>query len=667
MTRRSALKLRIRIVLQQILNTMPRKRRSTGNKVDSKSNLKQVRFTPPKRTIKERGPTWSAPSKYQQTITQMNPSIYVPEPEYEGLTTDDDQEQESYIVPPGRGKRRKITPAKTSSRTTGNRSAQRQTITQMVPFRALYHPELEEENLDDLEDEYKENNVPSPMKKRKRKVSPENAPSGKIKKRRHKRVLSQVEQQPGHETEYDGRQQIKQSIPSKQKNLGEILHPPVTPRSRRKEIPSSQSPADTPLSLQSRRSFRAYTRSPLKERSTNIAPATTSRRDGAQWGRKVEIADSLESRENESPVLMRASTSVAARSLHNRSESEGKCSQVRTHSTVTRTAGLDYISDDWQWEETQRKDSYQDTLRREIVDSDGEDEGNHDTNPVWQATLHSKDTSPTQQRAPGHQRDRFSAARSSSSPESQQQSNLQNRHSIETSGLTKHISPNPALSPPSIPTFPRTDSEQVSAQLFNDLRRVTEPTLETESQFEAGWHSYHPPSLPSSPPAPIASPSSPAMTIPTQPLPPHTTAAFTQTQPNTSTQLNLPVPPSQATTTDTTQPSPRRLPSSQFQFLPSPSRTLPTTSSRRTAAAVVTDFPSSSPPSMPPPSSPPPMPPPPSSSLGVGESTAMGFQWNGVRLTDSQLLPESLLNDDSLIGVGGGWGFSQEGDLEEDE
>lgn len=631
---------------------MPRKRRSTDNKADSESNLKQVQFTAPKRTIKERGPTWSAPSKFQQTITQMNPSIYIPEPEYEGLTTDDDQEQESYVASPVTRKRRKIAPAKTSSRKTGTRSAQRQTITQMDPFRALYHPEVEEEDLDDLEDEQKENNVPSPIKRRKRKVSQEKAPSGKLRKRRLKQEVSQMEHQLGRGTEYDERQHNKGSKPWQQKRSEKVLPPPVTPRSQRKEIPSSQSPADTPLSMQSRRSFRAYSRSPLKERSTNIALAKTSCRDGAHWRKKVEIADSLESREDESPVLMRASSSMAASSSENASRFGEKFSQLPMDSTITRTAGLDHISDKGQRNETERKDSNRDILEREIIDSNEEDDDDDaDASLARQATLHSKDTSLTQQRAPDNQRHRFRAAGSSSSPESPQQGNLRNYYSIERSALIKHISTKPTLSPPSIPPFHRTDSEQASAQLLKDLRRVTEPTLETESQFEAGWNSYHPPandndSPPNllSSPIPIESPSSASMTVPTQLLPPRTTA--NSTQPNNSTQLKLPVPPSQATTTDATQPSPRKMPSSQF--FPSPCK-LPAFSK---AAAFA--------------SSPPPMPPPSSSQLA--ESTAaepkMGFQWNGVRLTDSQLLPESLLND-SLIGPVGGFGLSQES-LEEE-
>ena len=632
---------------------MPRKRQSTGNKVDSKNNLKQVQFTAPKRTITERGPTWSAPSKFQQTITQMNPSIYVREPEYEGLTTDEDEEKASYIASPVRRKRGKITPPKTSSHKTGAKSAQCQTITQMDPFRALYHPEVGEENLDDLEDEHKENNVPSPVKRRKRKVSPERAPNGKFRKRRLKQEVSQIEHQLGRGTEYNERQQEKGGRPRQQKSVGEVLPPPVTPRSqRKKEIPSSQSPADTPLSTRSRRSFRAYSRSPLKERSTNVGLPKTSCREGARGRRKVEIADSLESREDESLVLMAASSS------ENASKFGKNFSQVPMDSTITRTATFDHISDRGQRHEIGRKDTDRDILEREIVDSDEEDHyDDPDASLARQATSHSKNTSLTQQRAPDNQRHQSRAAGPSSSSQSPQQSNLRNRYAIETSALTKHISPKPTLSPPSIPPFHRTDSEQASAQLLADLRGITEPTLETDSQFEAGWNTYHPPindndsppTLLSSPP-PIPSPSSASTTIPTQLLPPRTTADYS-TQPNTSTQPKHPVPPSQATTTDTTQPSPRKMPSSQFFPSHSPYK-LPTSS--KTATAF--------------PSSPPPMPPP-SSSLVADESTAadpgmMGWKWNGVRLTDSQLLPESLLND-SLIGPVGGFGLSQES-LEEE-
>ena len=68
------------------------------------------------------------------------------------------------------------------------------------------------------------------------------------------------------------------------------------PSSRRKEIPCSQSSADTNLSTQSRRSVRKGSKSPLKERSTNIGGFSTglSGLNGDYWVSKLEIADSME-------------------------------------------------------------------------------------------------------------------------------------------------------------------------------------------------------------------------------------------------------------------------------------------------------------------------------------------------------------------------------------
>lgn len=73
---------------------------------------------------------------------------------------------------------------------------------------------------------------------------------------------------------------------------------PKTPQasSRRKEIPCSQSSADTNLSTQSRRSVRKVSKSPLKERSTNIGGFSTglSGLNDDYWVPKLEIADSME-------------------------------------------------------------------------------------------------------------------------------------------------------------------------------------------------------------------------------------------------------------------------------------------------------------------------------------------------------------------------------------
>ncbi|MCJ1348871.1 hypothetical protein MMC31_007104 [Peltigera leucophlebia] len=73
---------------------------------------------------------------------------------------------------------------------------------------------------------------------------------------------------------------------------------PKTPQpSRRKEIPCSQSSADTNISTQSLRSVREVSRSPLKERSTNIGNLSTGALSGLNGNHRVpklEIADSME-------------------------------------------------------------------------------------------------------------------------------------------------------------------------------------------------------------------------------------------------------------------------------------------------------------------------------------------------------------------------------------
>lgn len=74
---------------------------------------------------------------------------------------------------------------------------------------------------------------------------------------------------------------------------------PKTPQppSRRREIPCSQSSADTNLSTQSRRSVRELSRSPLKERSTNIGEFSIGALSGLNGNYRVpklEIADSTE-------------------------------------------------------------------------------------------------------------------------------------------------------------------------------------------------------------------------------------------------------------------------------------------------------------------------------------------------------------------------------------
>lgn len=94
----------------------------------------------------------------------------------------------------------------------------------------------------------------------------------------------------GHTLDTDAKMELPSTI---------SLPLPKTPQpsSRRKEIPCSQSSADTNLSTQSRRSVRELSRSPLKERSKNIGVFSTGAVLGLNGNYrmpKLEIADSME-------------------------------------------------------------------------------------------------------------------------------------------------------------------------------------------------------------------------------------------------------------------------------------------------------------------------------------------------------------------------------------
>lgn len=81
-----------------------------------------------------------------------------------------------------------------------------------------------------------------------------------------------------------------------------VMPPPKTPRKIIKtEIPSSQSPATTPLSIQSRTSSRHQSRSPLKAKSTNIRNSQSIHARTIKkisWTPRLEVKDTFDD-ENE--------------------------------------------------------------------------------------------------------------------------------------------------------------------------------------------------------------------------------------------------------------------------------------------------------------------------------------------------------------------------------
>ncbi|KAL2044728.1 hypothetical protein N7G274_002503 [Stereocaulon virgatum] len=659
------------------MSTRPKKRRSTGRNYETEPNLNQVHFAPVRRTIRERGPAWSAPSKRQQTITQMNPlrSFYHPSSEDEDMKSDhgDEEGQGSYIASLVGRKRRKVMP----TRQTITRSTRWQTITQMNPFHSLYHPEPEDVQLKSEEIAEKESREPSPITRKARQTA--------VKKKSPGSAEGMVKSQASRANDLIGQQDARTGLPqkrrasrlSKPQTAAASMPPPQTPlSSKKKEIPSSQSPADTPVSARSRRPMREYSRSPLKERSTNIVLSTP--RNSARWRAKLVGADSLDSREDDSPVLTRGKSEIESLGsvIHQADVDTEELSILLVRDVATHGASPDYVPRDKHRRAAVVRDSVQAATGKEVLDSDEDiDEDEDDKPSVDNQTVLVSSSAPSipspslqdtlertcsvvncQSKGHNSQPNYGGVQELFNIPQSTQRNKSTNQHSSPRFQIVEYALNDPAIShqpAPSSPTLHRTDSEQASAQLFGDLRRVTEPILETESQFEAAWHSYHPagnenshdePSNILSSPNYIQVQSSPPTTVPRQPPSAH--ADTNLTPPKNSRQFKVPVPPSQATTTDITQPSPRDIPSSQI--FPS---------SRRAPASSHIQVPSS----------PPPMPPLSSSPVAGRKATDPWerFEWNGVRLTDSQLLPESLLND-SLIGPGRGfWRLSQEG-LEEE-
>lgn len=572
-----------------------KKRRSEGQVYRSTPNLKQLDFPAPRRTIKDRTPSCSAPSKYQQTITQMN------------------------------------------------------------PFFKMYHPDAENEDLD-YYDEEQESYVASPVGRKRRKITPKNAPARKIETRSARKQAIKAEQQNekadrSRRPEFPQRQALVES--SKPQSLAALMAPPKTPHSRRKkEIPSSQSPFDTPLSTRSRRSIREYSQSPLKERSTNIMLPPSSQKRAPYWTKKLEVADSMETVENDSPILSRVSSMVSLTSRTARPEEIEDTAEGSPQLPNVPVAGI--INTKEIPESSQRLDQDESIkdhgqVDKEILNSDEEDDdGNEefDAGLETQATLASVDLSLPD----SIQRHAFGLFPSDliefeperiETPVSSPNEPAKELHTGDQAKVhfPEIVEADDANHVAALDRTSRLRSQQqhfdtdgASAQLHNDLRRATQAGgLETESQFEGAWTSYDPakvidlesdPLIMLSSPEPERAdrPPSTPTTVPTQLLP---------FRASMSTPFTLPIPPSQATTVDITQPSPRNMPSSSHAL-----------TSQRKMPSSSQAFPSS-----------PPLAPPTSSPITArkgADAWAQGFEWNGVRLTDSQLLPESLMEDSQL-------------------
>ncbi len=262
------------------------KRRAPSRRVyTSAPNDRQVHFPSRGRSINPTKPTPPASRTRQQTLTQIDfVTKYLPQ--------DDDLDLD-YIEKEASPKRKRRTtlPSKDAVKEDGSSKRKgRKTLPAQCTESAL-----EEDR--------------SPEKRRRRTLPVNHTPSiVETRTSRRRKVKQEPESVQNATSTTTGKQSNAthtQAGPARSE-----LIPPRTPATARKvEIPSSQSPGDTPLSTQRTSSMRSPVRSPLKARSTNVrVPLIAGLKIGklTGWHPKLEVKSSV-SWENEDSQPLTAS------------------------------------------------------------------------------------------------------------------------------------------------------------------------------------------------------------------------------------------------------------------------------------------------------------------------------------------------------------------------
>ncbi|KAL8898335.1 MAG: hypothetical protein Q9207_006752 [Kuettlingeria erythrocarpa] len=483
------------------------------------------------------------------------------------------------------------------------------------------------------------------------------------------------------------------------------MQPPATPkRAKRKFVPSSQSPAETPLSTHGkrRRHEGCHDITPLQELSVNTPSRNrfASRRKPVKWAPKLEIADST----NTANENTRDPFSLII---------PGDPVKIKNkRPTLPLTVGRSPITRINPLKASKPSSSAlnRSTLKRKetIADSQDEDIRSPSQSPARTGINETQKLYSTPSSAGENDDTAISVLRDHLEKDIEETADsLQGRtpqdSSYETIPTQLIVQPPPTTSPTTSPTHssapihralyqlsPRPSAfADASLQLEPELllssspapsSEARRPVLETESQFENAWREFTPPPPPllsSSPAGLVAEPEAGAGTeagagagakaeartraraeaeaersnSPTLPPLPN----LRPSNPSTV----LPVSASQATTTDITQPTPHRTrlhgPESQL-LISSPIAQIVRSNSSPLLQRVQTLSSSSA-------SSPLQARKVPAAAAG---ETFMGYEgWNGVPMRDSQLLPQSLLQDS--LGLLARFGREEELELEEEE
>lgn len=546
----------------------------------------QALFVAPRRSVRSRPPAWSAPTKKQQTITQMNPffSIFHPEMLPTDLAYENDDPTLSSIESPRPRKRQRLTPTEnTIHRPSGRARIQTRSNTVLTDQMAEHSP------------------------------SRKNARS----------------QGAAH--------------------LRKVLKTPIP---RDKVIPSSQSPAETPTSVRSRRDGYDTFRSPLQERSVNITPRRSSLRGSALKTTKKESTSRREAYGRSYPttpaVPFKLPPGVNKSSSHSHAPIKGSQSAAAPE---TMRVVLDSEKENL----SSQASTNMEPLGLNDQDTGG-DAGGFDVGAETQEAIaslqseifaHTGDTpfqTSSQVKQIDCSEDKASSSEVSNSAQKQQygqqatssfSSNQAHFHANETSNLA------------SASALPQSEASSLSRESITQNSPIRQHHYHRTAKQKPSIPSSSPPSI-SPPPQPQhqISTSSAATTIPAQALP----------LPRALSHTN-PIPPSshsQATTINTTQASSilnhKRKPSTTTTIIPDSSPPeLPASSTKPPPSQLTLSIPSSSP-----------LP----NQLEEGDLGA--YEWRNGPLHESQLLPESQLQG-TLARPPEGWEEEWEVEDEDEE
>ncbi|KAL8824318.1 MAG: hypothetical protein Q9170_008196, partial [Blastenia crenularia] len=339
---------------------------------------KQLTFSHRRHSSSRRKPTVTPATTWKQpTLTQITPSLFHASSTSGSFDGANDLEYDilETAMPPKKRRRSSSKPSRPSKPTVGQ-----QTITQMEPFNEQLYPV---EDGMDLEEEQAPATDPLPRRK-KRKTTSLTPVVSTVQTRSSRRKSANT----GTETEKMEPSRNQQtsviddddasSLP--QNRALQMAHPQTPQRTRKKVIPSSQSPSETPLSTRVRRNKKDQRVTPLAERSVNTPSKSRllSRRKFVQWVPKLEIADStnLEDENDEllnSPIIsnIRAKSPAKVPSITQQQEPLGQltlCSTPKTfrHFDKSVSGALNTIG---------RRSASKIVKRKETI-ADSEDENN---------------------------------------------------------------------------------------------------------------------------------------------------------------------------------------------------------------------------------------------------------------------------------------------------